>query len=173
MPTNTKCVVRQAKASDATEIAKVHVLSWQKSYEGLVDEDYLQQMRVGDRESNWLRRITEATDIVLVAEVDGQIVGFAHGGEQREEGCPYDAELRAIYILKDFQGQGIGRKLFEELLKRSKEAGYQSMNVWVLAKNTNAGKFYEAMGAERGGMKESLAIGKKDYPLAEYFWDEL
>lgn len=165
--------IRQAEAADATEIAKVHVLSWQKSYEGLVDQDYLTQMQVGERESNWLRRITEANDIVLVAEQDGQIVGFIHGGKQREDDCPYDAELRAIYILKDFQHEGIGRKLFEEFLNHLEKARFHSMNVWVLAKNFGAGKFYEAMGGKQGGMKESLVIGNKDYPLAEYFWAEL
>jgi len=165
--------IRQANPADATEIAKVHVLSWQKSYREIVDEDYLRKMEVGDRESNWLRRLSESDDIVLVAEVDGQIVGFAHGGKQREEDCPYDAELRAIYILKEFQHQGIGRKLFTEFSKLAKKAGYHSLNVWVLAKNVNAGKFYEAMGAKQGGMKESLEIGDKDYPLAEYFWAEI
>lgn len=163
-------IIRQAKPADATDIAKVHVLSWQDSYRDLIDEDYLRQMQVGDRESNWLRRLSEAEDIVLVAEQQGKIVGFVHGRKQRDPESSSEAELCAIYILKEYQRQGIGRQLFQAFLEKIQEAGWHSMNIWVLEKNLNAGKFYQAMGGKLSGDRDMHKIGDKEYPLVEYVW---
>lgn len=162
--------IRQAGPADATEIARVHVLSWQSSYVDLIDAEYVRGLQVGESESNWLRRLSEAEDIVLVAEVDGKIVGFVHGGKQREEGSKSEAELRAIYLLNEFQRKGIGSELFREFKAKLPAAGFHSLNVWVLEKNQAARDFYLAMGGKLSHERHFHKIGDKEYPLVEYVW---
>jgi Acetyltransferase (GNAT) family. len=49
---------------------------------------------------------------VYVAEnKSGKIVGFAAGGRERMGKYMYQGELFAIYILEEYQRQGIGRQL--------------------------------------------------------------
>lgn len=165
-----KIKIRQATPVDATEIAKVHVLTWQDSYRGLIEADYLEKMNVGESESKWLKRLSEAKDLVLVAEVGGKLVGFVHGRKSDGENGVAEAELCAVYVLKEFQHQGVGRLLFEELVQQMKKSGFHSMNLWVLAKNEVAKAFYMAMGAKLGKEKKSKKIGDKEYTVVEYFW---
>lgn len=168
-----KILVRKATPADATDIARVHVLSWQNSYRDLIDADYLEQMRVGESEDKWLRRLSEANDVVLVAEIDGQLVGFVHARKQAKPEDAYEAELCAIYVLKEFQRHGVGRLLFQEMMEKIKSDGFHSMNVWVLSKNQTARDFYAAMKGQSSKAKDSLKIGEKEYPLSEYCWEKL
>lgn len=51
----------------------------------------------------------------LVAELDGQIVGYAYAGSfVGREAYRFSAEL-TIYLDKDFRGRGIGKKIYSAL----------------------------------------------------------
>jgi GNAT superfamily N-acetyltransferase len=78
--------------------------------------------------------------------MSNQILGFISGGRKRKGKPEYDCELYAIYLLKDKQGQGKGRKLFLNLLNWLQKAQFKSMLVWVLQENHSARKFYEKLG---------------------------
>lgn len=47
----------------------------------------------------------------FVAIKDEQIVGFANYGKEHSGDSKFLGELFAIYVLKQFQGQGVGREL--------------------------------------------------------------
>jgi ribosomal protein S18 acetylase RimI-like enzyme len=50
----------------------------------------------------------------------GNIVGYVSGGPQRENIVTgYDCELYNLFVMPEFQGQGIGSALFERLLRIS------------------------------------------------------
>lgn len=80
---------------------------------------------------------------VFVYEENAQVLGFAAFN------FPVDApisELRALYLLQNIQGRGIGRDLVQLGLGLSREKSYQHMQCSVL--NLNASRyFYEKMGA--------------------------
>lgn len=78
---------------------------------------------------------------ILVAEQEGMIIGFAAFDER---------ELHALYILPEFQGQGIGLRLL-------RAAGSVS-RLWVLKENHSARRFYEACGWSTDG-EERPAFG--------------
>jgi GNAT superfamily N-acetyltransferase len=78
---------------------------------------------------------------VLVAEQESMIIGFAAFDER---------ELHALYILPEFQGQGIGLRLL-------RAAGSVS-RLWVLKENHLARRFYEACGWTTDG-EERPAFG--------------
>ena len=53
-----------------------------------------------------------------------------------------------LYILKEYQKQGIGKVFFEIARKQVKEAGYDEFMVAVNSQNVNAIQFYLAMGGK-------------------------
>lgn len=59
----------------------------------------------------------------LVAELDGEIVGYAYATAFHPRAAYSRCVEMAIYLKKDVRGQGIGRKLYEELETRLKEMG--------------------------------------------------
>lgn len=126
--------IRKATEDDAKGMAKVHVDTWRTTYTGIVPDEYLNNLSYQERENMWRQAIPHGG--VYVAEVDGKVVGFANGGKERSGNYPdYGSELYAIYILKEYQGQGIGEKLVLSVAKNLVDQGYTSMLVLVLEDN--------------------------------------
>ncbi|MDP3890443.1 MAG: hypothetical protein Q8Q44_04375, partial [Nocardioides sp.] len=70
-----------AVAADAAAGARLHVTCWREAYAPYVDADRLEQ-RLSDiegREQLWLR-VIEGGNPWLLAEHEGELVGFAHAG---------------------------------------------------------------------------------------------
>jgi GNAT superfamily N-acetyltransferase len=167
-------VIRRAGLADAAAIAAVHVASWRTTYPGIVAQDYIDRLSVDERTASWEARFrgdAENTRDTIVAETDGRIVGFASGGWIREPAPGFDAELYAIYLVKEAQGKGLGRRLVAEWASMALARGFESAVVRVLAANP-ACAFYERLGARR--IKgATLKIDGLPYPEIWYGWDDL
>ncbi|WP_353068667.1 GNAT family N-acetyltransferase [Tunturibacter empetritectus] len=163
-------VVRATTGDDAGAIAHVHVASWQTTYAGLVPEAYLAGLKETERESQWREWLTLDVD-VFVAELEGEVVGFVSGGAIREPVEGFDAELFAIYLLREAQRRGIGMALLRRLSEALKERGFRSMMAWVLEDNASGG-FYSQAGGVRICSKE-IEIGGVMLPVVAYGWVDL
>jgi GNAT superfamily N-acetyltransferase len=164
-------IIRRAKIKDAFGIAKVHVDSWKTTYKNIVPDDYLNKLSYESRVPLWEESIPKS--LVIVAEdEDGQIVGFSTGGKERTGNYEdYKGELYAIYILKEFQGKGLGTKLVKPIMDELASLGINTMLVIVLEDNPSR-YFYEALGAEKIESLE-IQIGGKKLREAVYGWDDI
>lgn len=45
--------IKKAKFEDVNGIAKVHVQSWREAYRGIVNDDYLKNLKISDRRKKW------------------------------------------------------------------------------------------------------------------------
>ncbi|MGA8089034.1 MAG: GNAT family N-acetyltransferase [Terracidiphilus sp.] len=162
--------IRAAGIADAGAIAHVHVESWRTTYAGIVPDAYLAGLDEILRARLW-REWLESQALVFVAEWDGRVVGFAHGGENREPLEQCDAELYAIYLLKDAQKRGIGEALLRMMASALLERNFRSMAVWVLEQNRSRG-FYEKTGAHMA-MSKVIEIGGAKLMEVAYAWGDL
>ncbi|HYP20288.1 MAG TPA: GNAT family N-acetyltransferase [Chloroflexia bacterium] len=165
--------IREATIEDVPAIARVHVDSWRTTYKGIVPQRILDQLTYEGREELWRRVLSpDNSSFVYVAEEDGQVVGFACGGPAREDEAPNHAgQLYSIYILQEHQGRGIGRRLFEAVVRELARMGLHSMALWVIADNPACG-FYEALGGRQAYARQEQA---DDVVLDEigYGWDDI
>lgn len=140
--------IRAARVSDAEGIAKVHVYTWQSAYLGLIPDSFLQGLSVEQRTTNWINNIENPLpkSKTLVAEIDGEIVGFIGVGADREESLPHQGEVFAIYVLPGIQGRGIGAALMREGLTALKTEGLTCALLWVLDGNLRTRAWYESHG---------------------------
>lgn len=106
---------------------------------------------------NRIRKIQEKYPY-LVAEVDGEIVGYAYATAFHPRAAYGRCAEMAIYLKMDSRGQGIGRKLYEELEARLKEMGILNLYACVGYAPvedeylTNASvRFHEKMGYKMNG----------------------
>ena len=99
------------------------------------------------------------------------VIGFADLGKARETERAYEAELYAIYLLRDFQRQGIGGKLFALGVESLVADGMNSM--YLLALELSPYKlFYEKMGG-RVVDRTAIEIDGVKYAELIYGWDSL
>ncbi|MGP7817897.1 GNAT family N-acetyltransferase [Niallia sp. 01092] len=163
--------IRKAVLKDAKSIAKVHVDSWRTTYENIVPAAFLQGLTYEEREKIWVSEIPNGHVFVAEKE-DGQIVGFACGGKERSGSYKnFDGELYAIYLLKSYQGMGLGKSLVETVAVYLQGIGITSMIVQVLEENS-ACYFYEALGGKKVGSEVINISGKRINELV-YGWNDI
>jgi GNAT superfamily N-acetyltransferase len=163
--------IRAAELTDVAAIAKVHVDSWRTTYTGIVPDDFLANSFYERRERLWRNTLSEyaSTNFVYVAEDDGgNIIGFVSGGKERNGDTVYTGELYTIYLLDQYQRQGVGRQLTVRLVKRLIQEGMTSLLVWVLAVNPSR-KFYEVLGGQQVYQK-SITSGDVQLIEVGYGW---
>ena len=136
--------------------------------------DFLQNLSYESREEQWRRALSDPasrTRLFVVQEKGGPIGGFAAVGPERGEMEGYGGELYAIYLLRQYQGLGYGRRLFEAGAKALVDEGFRSMVLWVLEENLTRG-FYEHLGGSVVAQK-MLPVGGVQYPAVAYGWDDI
>ncbi len=154
--------IRAANIQDAKSIANVHVKSWQTSYAGIIDEEFLQNISY-EKRLQLREQVLQSELFQLVVECDGHIVGFADAGLMREEKqLGMTGEIYALYLLQEHQGQGLGRKLFSQCKQWLKEQHIETFVLWVLKQNTRARNFYVKQGGKVVGEK-IIMIGHEEF----------
>ncbi|WP_224086920.1 GNAT family N-acetyltransferase [Nostoc sp. MS1] len=149
-------LIREANLADVASIAEVHIKAWQETYKQLMPADFLANISYERRKNQWidiLRNSSTENFTYVVEDYNKKIVGFASGGRERTgDGLRptvgdriYQGELYAVYILPDYQGQGLGKCLISQIATKLSQANINSMLVWVLAKNPSY-QFYERLG---------------------------
>ncbi len=109
-------IIRKAKLVDAEGIAKVHVDSWRTTYKGMIPDDYLTQLSYEGRTELWQRNMSKEDTSIFVAEnSEGVIIGFADAWKRETNTVPHSIDLTSIYLLENYQGKGIGKRLLREL----------------------------------------------------------
>lgn len=131
--------------------AYVHWKSWQETYPGMVDADYLRRLTLASCEERAFRWTSDT----WIAKLDGEVVGFAAFGASREQ--PGAGELYALYVLRANQGRQIGRRLMQLCLDELR--GCERVYLWALAENEKAIRFYERFGFRRDGTEKVLTLG--------------
>lgn len=146
----SEITIRRADHEDARPIAQVRIDAWRTTYQTMIPAAYLAAMSVDDSAALWLRVLTAASNraSVFVAADGVDVVGFAAGNLLAEPKHGLDAELTAIYVRREWQRAGIGRRLVAAVLAAERAHGATGLLTWVIAANKSARAFYEHLGAE-------------------------
>ena len=93
---------------------------------------------------------------VIVAENNGEVVGFGMYAEFRfREAYKYTVE-HSVYVQQESQGLGIGKLLLTELIQLAKQQGLHTMIGVIDAENQNSIDFHHQFGFKTVGIiKES------------------
>ena len=138
--------IRKAQAKESEQIARVHVQSWQETYTGIVNQAYLDELSVEQRERMWRYYLAHDQAHVFVAVEQATIVGFCSTElrNQPHENSPF---LGALYLLKNYHGRGLGKQLFLTALEQLKADQQTKMYLDVVKENPTL-HFYEKFGGK-------------------------
>jgi L-amino acid N-acyltransferase YncA len=137
--------VRTATAADAEACAAI--------YAPYVTDTAITFETVPPPADEMAERIIEATrtHAWLVADDDGRIVGYAYGGPFRSRAAyRWSCEV-SVYLEVGRRRTGAGRALYEDLLKRLAERGFQTAVAGMTLPNDASIGLHRAMGFEPVG----------------------
>jgi GNAT superfamily N-acetyltransferase len=173
-----KVRIRQAGPADAGAVAEVQSETWRTAYLGMLPHEVLVGFGEAQGVTFWQRVLERVGggDAVLVAEFDGEVVGFVSSGPIRERIPGYSGEFYALYVLPEAQGCGIGTALITQAGRAMVRRRWVSAAVWVLEDNDLGRSFYETLGGLPLGVAKTLAYRGTSYPKVReiaYGWPDL
>ena len=140
-----RIIYRAAVMEDCREIAKLKGIVWNTTYRGIYPDKTIDNYDI-DRNEQTFEKIVMNPKISLYVANAEKIVGFVSFGEPYRPFLHYKHEIGLLYILKEYQGIGIGKKLFSMAKQSIRDSGYNEFFVSVNKYNKNAIDFYIAMG---------------------------
>ena len=146
--------IRKATPADADAIAAIyapHVVDGTASYECLPPD--------GAEMAARMTALQKQGYPYLVAEQEGQVLGYAYGSAFRTRPCYRFTVENSIYVAPQAQGTGIGRALLNALIDQCARAGYRRM-VAVIGDGNNQGSvgLHRALGFELVGVVPGLGV---------------
>ena len=140
-----ECILRNGTESDGKAVLDNFILTHEQT-------DYLasypdESETTPEEESEFLKNKTESPDeIEIMAEVGGAVAGLAGISSL---GRKYKVRHRVdfgISVDRAYWGLGIGRALLEACIECARKAGYEQMELSVVAENPRAITMYEKAG---------------------------
>lgn len=175
--------VRAAVVDDAPAMGRVMVEAWLSAHRGQMPQTAWQK-RVDEwtpeaSAAAWARLLTEQARgdqdrvVLLVAEEGADDpVALVLGTEAEDDASGSTAQIDALYVRPDRQGQGIGGSLMREAARELGQLGFSSLHVGVLTANLPARAFYEAMGGRETGQRKFDEEGVL-LPGTVYAWSDI
>lgn len=96
------------------------------------------------------------SELRLVAERDGVVVGWAALSPVSGRCCYRGVGDVSVYVAGAARGDGVGRGLLDELVGRSERAGYWTLTAGVFPENEASLRLHQACGFRRVGVRERL-----------------
>jgi len=156
--------IRIAKEDELEEIIRVNRLSWKTTYKGIIEQKFLDDLPLTMSKEKLTEIKTEIKNNkrkYIVALYNKKIIGMLlYLGANYEENNNV-ARIQAIYILEEYQKQGIGKKMFDFAKEKMRKEKYTEIIIGCIEKNPS-NEFYKKLGGEFVG-KESIKINGKDY----------
>ncbi len=144
--------LRTAVPADAVACATMHAACWREAYGPYVDAALL-EARLADTArwtAAWTKHLVDGPPRVL-AEADGEPIGFAVVGPSRDDDGATPLELYALYTRAAYWGTGLGQVLWEAVRPDD------PCSLWVLEANDRAQAFYRRNGFASDGLREHYA----------------
>ena len=131
-----------ATEDDAQTIIELRKRIWATTYRGLYPDSMIDNFDYAWHLDKELQRIRHPEYRVYRLVKDDRNIGYL---SMRKTDV---VMLQSLYVLEEYQHQGIGRTAFEFVKRYSRENEVDSFVCHCLPENWNARKFYEKMGGK-------------------------
>jgi len=121
----------------------------------------------------WEARLasTEPGDHLLVADADGEVLGYAYSASYRPRPAYALTRETSVYLAADARGQGLGRRLYDALLPRLRGDGVHTAVALIALPNDASLALHRACGFTEVGVLHG--VGRKFDRWIDTAWLQL
>ena len=138
--------IRLATENDCEELSKLKHEVWNETYRGIYPDEKIDKFDYEKNKNTFIKIVNNPEIELYVVEQNKKIVGYMDYGTPYRPFRDYEQEIGLLYLLKECQSIGLGRKLFNIAYNQIKEKGYKEFFISCNKYNYPAHKFYEKMG---------------------------
>ncbi len=114
--------------------------------------------RTVEAQREWLDERSGALEVV-VAEVDGEVAGFASLSTYRERAAYRGTVEDSVYVHDDFRGRGVGRALLHAIVEVAASRGFHTVIGRIVGGHDASIALHRAEGFELVGVERE--VGRK------------
>ena len=140
--------IRKTTKNDVEELSRLKQIMWMQTYRGIYSDDVIDNFDYEKHKNKFLKLIDNPDINFYVVESDNKLIGYMTYGLPTRPFRDYEQEIGLLYLLKEYQRNGIGRELFNIAFNGIKEKGYKEFFISCNKYNINAQAFYKKMGGE-------------------------
>ncbi len=144
-------LLRVAEPADAELLARLKIACWRESYAGHLPAELLASLEFSPYHdaTTWRARLAVpgTHDRTFLVEDRGRAVGMLSLGTSTLSVPGYPGEVRAVYLLREAQGRGIGTACVQIARQRLSIVDLIPVAVAAFAFNVRAIALYERLGA--------------------------
>lgn len=138
--------IRKAVPLDCRALSVLKRAVWETTYRGIYPDEMLDQYDSHKHEEKF-RAILANPDISLYTARDAeQLIGYMSCGAPFRPFQDYQFEISLLYVKKEYQGHGIGKRLLQTGISELRGRGATEFFISCNKYNTPAQQFYRKMG---------------------------
>ena len=167
-------IVRKGNIDDLEQIIYVNRKTWKTTYQNIIDKDFLENLSLtvsNEELENKKQEIKMGKAHYIVALDDNNVIGMLKFKKSNYNEYENTAEIQALYILKDYQNKGIGKKMVSMAINEMKKQKYKNLIIGCIEKNPS-NEFYKKIGGKYIGKREFL-LNNKTYQENVYLYENI
>lgn len=139
--------IRKRRKEDSEELAHKIAVVWNTTYKGIVEDEFLKHLLASEKYSaERLKNNLNEQPYYYVLTLEKKIIGWVYFTLESDL-LKEAAEIHHLYVLKEYQQKGYGKKLYDYAVTKIKENHLHNLVVGCLDKNpTN--EFYKHLGGK-------------------------
>ncbi|HEY8616912.1 GNAT family N-acetyltransferase [Phenylobacterium sp.] len=150
-----EATIRRAGPQDAEVLAEIGARTFSDTFAHLYPPEDLRTFLAEAYDLERTRaNLTDPARAAWLVEAEGRAVGYAEAGPcglPHPEVTPACGELKRFYLVKEWQGGGLGGRLFAEVIGWLQAAGPRDVWIGVWSENFGAQRFYARHGFDKVG----------------------
>ena len=142
-------LLRDPKISDAKQLLEhLYICASETDFLCAYASDV--KKRTIESEKKWIRDFIKSNNLLIVAEIDGEIIGLAECCFMNSTKAKHRGSI-GISIQKKYWNKGIGGVLFDEIIEFAMNTQCTQLELGVIEENERARHLYERKGFEYTG----------------------
>jgi len=136
------------------DLAGVYAAAWRASHHEVLSDKVIASHTPERHEAMLRGEATKPQIKTFFVRLDGKTIGMVSIDSQPDSEHPDIGEIRSLYLLPEYWGQGLGRYVLDFAVEALK--GHSDIFLWVMSSNARARRCYEKFGFDFSGTEKPL-----------------